>query len=127
MGEILQRTPQLHLPKRSLELTAAYGLAAVVFLSPALVELNITRNHVGDAGVAAIVTAVWANSATRLQALLIDHTGSGVRTGKALAEMLATNTSLTHLDVRGNPGLSEPGKVEAIKQAIGNRAIRFVI
>lgn len=92
----------LDLTDRKLELNAAHGLAALLYLSPTLTELIVPKNTFGDAGVAAIATALGANDHSRLQGLYLQSTHAGERAGRALLQMLEHNTSLTKLHLHGN-------------------------
>jgi hypothetical protein len=101
LAELLQQE-SIDLSNRDLSLTAAYGLAALVYLSPSLTELIASSNALGDAGVAAIATALEANPASALSSLHFAHCGAGERAGKALISMLEANLSLQRLDLRTN-------------------------
>jgi hypothetical protein len=101
LGQLLL-LESLDLTNRKLELNAAHGLAALLYLSPTLTELIVPSNYFGDAGVAAIATALGANAQSRLQGLFLKGTHAGERAGRALMQMAEHNTSLTKIDLRGN-------------------------
>ena len=103
---------------------AAYGLAALVFLSTSLEELSVLQQHLGDAGVAAIAAALAANPTSRLKKLHLAQTGAGERAGKAILAMLSSNTSLTQLHLNGNKELPHEVKKQ-IEQACHQRALKL--
>ena len=74
--------------RRTLGPLAAYGLSALVFLSPCLEDLTARENHLGDAGVAAIASALDAAPHSRLASLHLAKTGAGARAAKAVCAML---------------------------------------
>ena len=100
----------LDLTRRNLSPSAAYGLAALVYLSPTITDLLVPDNHFGDAGVAAIASAVGANPHSRLRELFLARTGAGERSGRALVQMVQSNTSILRMDLRGNGELDEEAR-----------------
>ena len=108
LGEVLLGTPALTLAGRKLSPKAAAGIAAVVYLSPTLTMLDVHDNHqLGDAGVAAIATALAANPRSKLNDLHLANTGAGLRAAKALELMFGANTTLARVHLGRNAGLDQ--------------------
>ena len=103
--EGLLTTAELDLSNRKLELNAAYGAAGLVIFNPHLTNLILVNNPLGDAGVAAIASALAASPQSRLEELTLQHTHAGERAAKALVTMLEANKSLDKLNVSRNPDL----------------------
>ena len=116
----------LDLTRRRLELNAAYGLAALVYLSPTLNELIVTDNHFGDLGVAAIFSALGANSRSRLSGLYLARTGAGEQSRRALHTMLESTTRLKKLDLRGNTELDAAARLE-LDENCAHHGIKLIL
>ena len=107
---MLLATPSLDLTRRDLDLTAAYGLAATVYLSDNLRELILMDNPLTDAGAAAIGTALAAKPSSPLASLHLNGTGAGERTARVLAGLIQSNRTLTELRLQRNPNLDSDAK-----------------
>lgn len=116
----------LDLTNRRMDLTAAYGIAALVYLSPTLTEVIVSSNNFGDAGVAAIATAAGANPNSRLQSLFLNNTHAGERASRALLQMVQTNRSLTKLSLRQNGELDGETR-QALARACEGRGLNLDI
>ena len=125
LGQLLL-SESLDLTNRRMELVAAYGIAALLYLSPTLMEVIVSSNNFGDAGVAAIATALGANGNSRLQGLYLKNTHAGERAGRALMQMVESNVSLTKLDLRGNMELDGETR-QALLQACEKKNIRLYV
>ena len=99
---MLLRANQLDLTKRQLDLNAAYGFAALIFLSDSLEELILTDNPLGDDGVTAIAMALAAKPRSRLHTLTLNLTNAGEHSVHALETVIETASNLSKLDLRQN-------------------------
>ena len=102
------------------------GIAALVYLSPTLTEVIVSSNNFGDAGVAAIATAVGANPNSRLQSLFLNNTHAGERASRALLQMVQSNRSLTKLSLRQNGELDGETR-QALARACSDRGLNLDI
>ena len=104
----------LDLSRRKIGVEAAYGVAALVYLSASLREVILADNRLGDSGVAAIATALSAKGrASGMKDLVLTRTGAGVRAGRALLELVRSpDTTLTRLVLTSNPELEADARQE---------------
>ena len=112
----------LDLSRRKLETEAAYGIAALVYLSPSIREIILNDNRLGDSGVAAIATALTAKgSSSRLKDLVLTKTGAGLRAGKALLDLvMSPEATLNRLVLTSNPELEADAR-HALERACQQR------
>jgi len=103
---MLLNTPTLELPHRGLDVSAAFGLAATLYLSDTLTEINVGDNPLTDAGVAAIGMALSAKPLPVLRELTLSNTGAGERAALVMTALIETHPTLRKLNLRQNPGIA---------------------
>lgn len=100
----------------------ACTLAVALPLAVGLRQLELGDNHIGDAGVTAIATAMAAGAIPRVEGIFLHSNAIGKRGMAALAQALAGGAApaLRRIFLDGNPASREP-ECEAVKEVLRAR------
>lgn len=101
----LSQNPVLHtlnLSGNGVKNVTAIALAEGVSHNESLVNMDLSSCKIGDEGVIYLVTAVSNNKRIALRKLLLRDNFISSQSGELIVDAFNRNTSLTHVDLRGN-------------------------
>ncbi|XP_059816723.1 NACHT, LRR and PYD domains-containing protein 3-like isoform X2 [Hypanus sabinus] len=106
LASVALRNPECKIQKLRLDNvgltdTGAEDLASALSTNPALTELNLNENKLGNSGVK-LVSAALRNPECKIQKLWLNNVGLTDSGAEDLVSALSTNPSLTELDLRLN-------------------------
>jgi len=115
---------EINLSNNEIDDAGASALAAVIAGKPALSSLNLNTNKIGTAGVSALADAVSSSDHAFPQINLAENNldDSSI---EALAKIVSSNTTVTHLNLAGNK-IGDAGAARLAEVLRGNHNVLYV-